>query len=155
MTEPTEQTEVGWERSPCPYCGGTTEVRYPHIGCPCCHPTMLMSAIRELENTIRALQVERAICHGTVKETLDGKPVPGTINDGTDAACPGYWRGHDEGVAGAAKQILKVLDDGKVRNFGSKELTEVVEKIRTLQAENARLKKRLNDVEALDYQDLP
>jgi hypothetical protein len=45
------------------------------------------------------------ICNGTVDETLDGKPTTGTIFDGTDAACPGWWRGHDHGAEGMRKEM--------------------------------------------------
>lgn len=50
---------------------------------------------RQAEN--EALEKAQAICHGTTAAMLDGKPLPGNWCDGTDAACPGWWRGMDFG----------------------------------------------------------
>jgi len=32
-------------------------------------------------------------CNGTAEDVLDGVPLPGNWQDGTDGACPGWWRG--------------------------------------------------------------
>ena len=56
------------------------------------------ATIRALQGENEKLQGLRAICLGEYIGELDGKPVPGTIHDGTDAACPGWWRGCDHGV---------------------------------------------------------
>ncbi len=47
------------------------------------------------------------ICHGTTNDILNGKPLPGDWNDGTDGACPGWWRGHDNGAIGMKKKCDK------------------------------------------------
>ena len=46
-----------------------------------------------------ALELEKqlSICNGTFEGELDGKPVSGTLMDGTDGACPGWWRGQKHG----------------------------------------------------------
>jgi len=48
----------------------------------------------------------RSICRGEYKGELDGKPVPGTLFDGTDAACPGWWRGYDHGYEHRIKKLI-------------------------------------------------
>lgn len=49
------------------------------------------------EACVAELEEQRSICHGTYVGELDGKPVLGNIHDGTDAACPGWWRGQEFG----------------------------------------------------------
>ena len=60
---------------------------------------ILAEFVRPLLNWNRHLEKELSICNGTFEGELDGKPVSGTIMDGTDAACPGWWRGHHHGYA--------------------------------------------------------
>jgi hypothetical protein len=63
-------------------------------------------------DTLRALFADRNICHGTTHDELDGKPLSGNWQDGTDAACPGWWRGHDQA---AAKYQAQREDEEKSR----------------------------------------
>ncbi len=65
------------------------------------------------EATIRDLQDKLVICHGTFVGELDGKSMPGTFHDGTDFACPGWWRGHDNGAKGAIKRAEKAEAENK------------------------------------------
>ncbi len=60
---------------------------------------------------IKRLNSQREICEGTVVEELNGEPVPGNIYDGTEAACPAYWRGQDNGSEGAMKRVVKLSAD--------------------------------------------
>ena len=57
------------------------------------------------EEYIKQLEQAQDICHGTVVETLDGELVPGTIYDGTDGACPGWWRGNDAACIKAIEKL--------------------------------------------------
>ena len=86
--------------------------------------------------TIRELRAAQEICHGTFVDELDGKPVPGTIFDGTDAACPGWWRGHDNGAEGAMKRAEKAeAEIGRLLDSGSAEAENLkVEKKRLVDA---------------------
>ena len=54
---------------------------------------------------IAKLEQARDICHGTTKDMLDGKPMPGNWSDGTDGACPGWWRGQEYGAEIAVKEM--------------------------------------------------
>ena len=66
----------------------------------------ILAAIEEAEAPLRVklaeallenvrLEREQEACHGTAKDELAGKPLPGNWQDGTDGACPGWWRGQD------------------------------------------------------------
>ncbi|KKN58686.1 hypothetical protein LCGC14_0549780 [marine sediment metagenome] len=52
-----------------------------------------------------------AICNGTFEGELDGRKLPGTIFDGTDAACPAWFRGCDYGYEKAIEKLKKFLVD--------------------------------------------
>ena len=59
-----------------------------------------------------ALELEKqlSICNGTFKGEMDGKPVLGNIMDGTDAACPGWWRGMDYGCKKMEEKYKERID---------------------------------------------
>ena len=60
--------------------------------CPVANEGQAFVLLRE---RIAELEQERIACHGTSNDLLDGKPMPGNWRDGTDSACPGWWRGQD------------------------------------------------------------
>ena len=68
-----------------------------------------MERAREICAYALRLEKQLSTCNGTFQGELDGRPAPGTINDGTDAACPGWWRGHDHGCEGMKKKYKKIV----------------------------------------------
>ena len=74
--------------------------------------------IRKLQDQITGMKIrlveqekERAICHGTFVGELDGRLLPGDFFDATDGACPGWWRGHDNGAEGAMKRTITETEE--------------------------------------------
>lgn len=87
-----------------------------------------------LKLELKKLKEEREICRGEFEGDLDGEPVPGTVFDGTDAACPGWWRGQDDGVRGACQGLLKLFrPEGYKSGWGSVYMKEVETEVKKLQ----------------------
>ncbi len=93
----------------------------------------LQAKVEDLSKKLVLYEHRRTICHGTVVAELDGKPMPGTVYDGTDGACPGWWRGHDNGAEGAMKRAEKTLHDANNRIMIAEAKTErLTEKLETI-----------------------
>ena len=70
-----------------------------HTACPCIDRTKLSNAID--------LGIEgKPFC----STPMMNNNCKDSTFDGTDAACPAYWRGHNEGIEGAVYEINRLLD---------------------------------------------
>jgi len=68
--------------------------------------------------------------------------------DGTDGACPAFWRGHDSGGAAVVEVIKRALTGTRHSGtYASPALTEAVDSIYALKARLATLEQRLRDNE--------
>ncbi len=67
------------------------------------------------DERITELEAAKDICHGTTKDFLDGKQLPGDWSDGTDAACPGWWRGLDRGCEKMEEKLLKRTEEAEAK----------------------------------------
>lgn len=85
----------------------------------------------KLMDKLKAAEAAQDICHGTTRDFLDGKQLPGTWSDGTDAACLGWWRGLDYGCKKMEEKLLKRAE--------------------AVEAENKRLRKALEAIEDSTY----
>ena len=63
------------------------------------------------QERIEELEAGKDICRRTTKDYLDGKLLPGNWSDGTDGACPRWWRGLDEGCKKMEEKLLQQLAD--------------------------------------------
>lgn len=71
------------------------------------------------------------------EEPNPGSPCNDEFWDGTDAACPAWWRGAEDSIVVLVRGIHKTLDalqcgEEPPRNFGSSEINGLVERIETL-----------------------
>ena len=68
----------------------------------------LQQQVNDLQQQVKELERQLEACHGTaVGDVLDGKPLPGNWQDGTDGACLGWWRGQEQGAHAALRIQVK------------------------------------------------
>lgn len=82
---------------------------------------------RRYKKRIVVLEAAQDICQGTTKDFLNGKQLPGNWSDGTDGACPGWWRGLDYGCEKMNEKLLKRTKAAEAAEAENAKLREALE----------------------------
>lgn len=114
-----------------PSCGNNS-CDCTHGACPCIDRTKLLYEVAEKHSPFPSVLVANE------KEPDPGSPCNDEFWDGTDGACPAWWRGADDGVEAIVRGINRVLDRydkgdySDNGHFGSEDINKLVERIKKL-----------------------